>query len=401
MLTRPESGSSRPAITRRSVDLPLPLGPSRTVSDPDGIASETSSSATKSPNRFVTPRTLIAISSLPPALVLISFASSLQTSPLERFNSDQEQDRERCQHQRDDVSALRLVLVEGAKDVERCRLRLSLKKPADDEDGADLTDRPCGGEGHPIEEPPADIRQGDAEERLQTRRAEGPGGLFLLRPQLLKERHDLSDYERDGDENRHEDHGGEREHNPNALRREERLEPAAAAEEQDRHQADNDGRHREREVDKRRKEALPSKTVTREHERDSEPEHGGDCDGDQHDHEGQVEGVDDVLLAERVGDSPEPGPEAVEDDSAKRRDDEDEDVEERDADEERPNAAPTGRRAFGWAAARREGLSMCLAHVVRSRRPEMSFSVRSTTMNASPKRRPATAAAWSGPPLCP
>ena len=37
-------------MMRSSVDLPEPLGPSSEVSDPSGISSETSSSATKSPN---------------------------------------------------------------------------------------------------------------------------------------------------------------------------------------------------------------------------------------------------------------------------------------------------------------------------------------------------------------
>src|SRR6185295_15093129 len=58
--TSPESGRSSPAITRRSVDLPLPLGPSSAVREPPAIAIETSSRATKLPNRFVTRRTAIA-----------------------------------------------------------------------------------------------------------------------------------------------------------------------------------------------------------------------------------------------------------------------------------------------------------------------------------------------------
>jgi hypothetical protein len=54
-------------MTRSSVDLPLPLGPSSAVSDPPGIASDTPSSAVKSPKRFVTRRTAMAISALPSA----------------------------------------------------------------------------------------------------------------------------------------------------------------------------------------------------------------------------------------------------------------------------------------------------------------------------------------------
>src|SRR5581483_3785821 len=61
MKTPPASGTSRPAITRRSVDLPLPLGPRSAVSDPLATSTETSSSATKSPKCFVTLRASIAM----------------------------------------------------------------------------------------------------------------------------------------------------------------------------------------------------------------------------------------------------------------------------------------------------------------------------------------------------
>ena len=44
--TVPLSGLSRPAITRSSVLLPLPDGPSSAVSEPSGTVTVTSSSAT-------------------------------------------------------------------------------------------------------------------------------------------------------------------------------------------------------------------------------------------------------------------------------------------------------------------------------------------------------------------
>src|SRR5437899_12834293 len=49
-------------MTRRSVDFPLPLGPSRAVSEPSGTSIDTSSSAVKLPKRFVTDCATIAIS---------------------------------------------------------------------------------------------------------------------------------------------------------------------------------------------------------------------------------------------------------------------------------------------------------------------------------------------------
>src|ERR1700704_6095930 len=48
-------------MTRSSVDLPLPLGPSRAVSEPLSTSIDTSSSATNSPKRFVTLRASIAM----------------------------------------------------------------------------------------------------------------------------------------------------------------------------------------------------------------------------------------------------------------------------------------------------------------------------------------------------
>src|SRR5438105_6179590 len=62
--TDPASGCSSPAITRSSVDLPLPLGPSSAVRLPLSTESETESSATNSPKRFETSRTSIAIDAL-------------------------------------------------------------------------------------------------------------------------------------------------------------------------------------------------------------------------------------------------------------------------------------------------------------------------------------------------
>src|SRR5882672_3688623 len=53
--TQPESGASRPATTRSSVDLPQPDGPSSTTNSPSRALSERRSTATLSPKRLVTP----------------------------------------------------------------------------------------------------------------------------------------------------------------------------------------------------------------------------------------------------------------------------------------------------------------------------------------------------------
>ena len=49
MRISPASGTTKPAIARRSVVLPLPLGPSRPKNSPSGTASVTSSSAATAP----------------------------------------------------------------------------------------------------------------------------------------------------------------------------------------------------------------------------------------------------------------------------------------------------------------------------------------------------------------
>ena len=51
----PASGSSKPPIIRSSVVLPQPEGPSSEKNSPRRIASVTSSTATKSPKRLLTP----------------------------------------------------------------------------------------------------------------------------------------------------------------------------------------------------------------------------------------------------------------------------------------------------------------------------------------------------------
>src|SRR5438128_709147 len=53
--TEPASGSSRPATTRSSVDLPQPDGPSSTTNSPSRAVSERRSTAALPPKRLVMP----------------------------------------------------------------------------------------------------------------------------------------------------------------------------------------------------------------------------------------------------------------------------------------------------------------------------------------------------------
>src|SRR5437868_3945811 len=124
MNTSPASGRSSPAITRRSVDLPLPLGPRSAVSEPLSTTTETSSSATKSPNRLVTLRASIATD-----LLLRS----------EQGHQQQRRDGQRRKQHRESVSAARVEVVVGGLDAQRQRFRAPRDAARDDADRAELT----------------------------------------------------------------------------------------------------------------------------------------------------------------------------------------------------------------------------------------------------------------------
>src|SRR6187397_1646152 len=124
MRTLPSSGSSRPAITRRSVDLPLPLGPSRAVSEPPAIATETSSRAAKSPKRFVTPRTAIDTG------CLLS----------EEVHEEECHEREDRENHRRGVGPHEIESLKSVVHVQRERLRLADQVSGHDRDGSELTE---------------------------------------------------------------------------------------------------------------------------------------------------------------------------------------------------------------------------------------------------------------------
>ena len=61
MRIEPRSGRSRPIRDFRNTDLPVPDGPSRTLTSPAGISSVTSSQILEDPKDFVSPFTSIAM----------------------------------------------------------------------------------------------------------------------------------------------------------------------------------------------------------------------------------------------------------------------------------------------------------------------------------------------------
>src|SRR5829696_456640 len=153
MVTSPVSGVSSPAMMRSRVDLPPPLGPSRAVSEPDGISTETSSRATNSPNRFVMRSAWMATS------------ASLFGS--DEVHEQQGHDGERGQRERRGVRRLLVEVLEALLDEQRKGLGLPHHLARHDGDRAELTQRAGQGEDDPVGEAPADRRQGDPPEGLE------------------------------------------------------------------------------------------------------------------------------------------------------------------------------------------------------------------------------------------
>src|SRR5262245_8492861 len=275
--TRPSSDCSRPAITRSSVDLPLPLGPSSAVSDPLGIATDTLSSATKLPNLFVACWTVIA------------------TQPLlsaEHVHRDERHDGEEGEHHRRRVDG-RLVEREPAfVDMERERLRGADDPSGDDGDRPVLAERPRRGQHDAVGDAPTDRRQRDAPERGRARRAERPRGLLLVGPYLAQDRDDLADDERKGDEDRRDDHAGQREDDADAVVGEPASQPAVLAVDEDQRQADDDRRQRERKPDRRVQEPVATPgAAAHDGQRAHDPEGRVRRHGDRDDDQGHLESV--------------------------------------------------------------------------------------------------------------
>ena len=196
--------------------MPLPLGPSSAVSEPLAIASETLSSATKLPNRFVTWRTAIAIGDSPfrsgyglrrfiASRVMIASTASTTEAVYAPTRSNASKRSSTCSVS---VSVLPAIL------------------PGDDGDRAELAERARRREDDAVRDAPADRRQRDLARTSQRRRAERPGRLLLVGADLAEHGDDLADDERERDEDRREHHAGQREDDADPVVGEPLAEPA-------------------------------------------------------------------------------------------------------------------------------------------------------------------------------
>src|SRR5688500_3538634 len=184
-----------PEITRSSVVLPEPEGPSSATSSPSGMSTVTPASAGNSPNAFWT----------------LSMLTRMGLPFEERLENDRDQ-RDADQDRRDRERGLVLEVVVEDLDVQRDGVRLAADVTGDDRDRAELADRARGAEDRAVRERPPHVRQRDPAERLPRRGAQRQRRELLLGAARLERRDQLARDERYGDERRREPDRGDREH---------------------------------------------------------------------------------------------------------------------------------------------------------------------------------------------
>src|SRR5688572_1312526 len=122
--TRPRSGDTMPAITRNSVLLPLPDGPSSATISPAATCRPIASSTTRSPKRTVT-----------------SSTASTLTGPRGQVDDQHDQDRRHCQDRRE-CEGLRLEDPAGPAEEALDRQRQGLlARAAEKARGTELPER--------------------------------------------------------------------------------------------------------------------------------------------------------------------------------------------------------------------------------------------------------------------
>src|SRR3954469_8903029 len=152
-MTVPESADSRPAMIRRSVDLPPPDGPSRAVSWPLGMSRLTSCSATKSPKFLVTSLIWMLMGSLLSAGLLLGGAQES-----DHHDAD---DRGGGEEEGGGVGGALVEALVLRLDHEGRRLGLLHDVAGHDLDRAELAEAAREGQHDAVHDRPLDARQGD------------------------------------------------------------------------------------------------------------------------------------------------------------------------------------------------------------------------------------------------
>ena len=235
-------------MARSSVDLPEPLGPSSAVSEPTGSSRSTSSQGGE------VAVVLVGAAHGDRVSHVSVLASSCRSSTGHRAQLSDQHDsatpissverrrRRRCCGRRCSAS--------GTSSVRVCDVAGQAGRHHDHR--AELAERAGDGQHDAVGQAPADRRQGDPPERLPPLRAQRRGGLLLVGADLVQHRLDLADDERQRDEDARQHHAGQAEDDLEAeVVLDEPPNQPADAPQQDQRDADDDGRHRERQVDDR------------------------------------------------------------------------------------------------------------------------------------------------------
>src|SRR4029434_2947494 len=155
------SGTSIPAIIRKSVVLPEPDGPSSATNSPVSTLKLTSLSAAKFPNFFPMLRISVLLLYLIPRPLRIFAAVELRfpiDQCLER-NCHQRQNGEQRRHGK---SRRRVILVVEYLGMEWDRVGRSSNMAGHDGHGTELSHCPRVAQNHPVQEPPFNVGQSHA-----------------------------------------------------------------------------------------------------------------------------------------------------------------------------------------------------------------------------------------------
>ena len=183
-------------------------------------------------------------------------ASSIAVSPLERGFEREGDDGEEGKERGDGEGGDKVVVIVKCLHLERHGVGLAADVTGNDADRSKLSHRPRVAQQHAVEEAEADIGQGHAPEGLPAGCAERQRGFFVGAALGAHQRDELARDEREGDEHGRQHEARKREDDADVVVCKPRAEPALGAEDQDEHQAGDDRRDREGELDQRDQRGL-------------------------------------------------------------------------------------------------------------------------------------------------
>src|SRR5215212_5829796 len=265
--TSPASGKSRPEITRRSVVLPEPEGPSSARSSPWATDRPTDFNATKSSKRLVRSMASMLMDVPVAATGELPFEQALRGKCEQGQHGEKRCDRE---------GGGEIIFIVQNFDMQRHGVGVAANMAGYHGDCPELAHGAGIAQQHAIKQPPADVGKGDTEEGLEGGGAERESGFLILGALLLHQRNELAGHEGESHEHRRQNDAGHGKNNLDFMILQPWAEPALQAEKKHIDEARNHGGDRERNVDKSDQQAPAI-----------EAEFGDDPGG--HDAEGHVD----------------------------------------------------------------------------------------------------------------